>query len=345
MGMKVQPLPKDGTERLLVFTNAFPYPKLPYYGIFVETQVRHWREAGVEVDLFFINGRESKWNYLSGVVAWIWRMLCEGRRYDAIVTHHSYCCLIAAFLRPRRVPLIYQVHEGTIHFWKLNKLLVRLATKAADKVVYVSKNLPDLLGYPVRAEDIIPCGVDLNLFKPADQVAAREAIGWDASEEVIIYAAKERKYYERFEIVERATEVLEREGRKVRLFRLEGLAPDQVPVYLNAGDVLVVSSHGEGSPKIVKEALACNKPVVALRVGSVETLLGGIRSGFLAEDSVADMVLQLRKALDLKGKGSGRERMQALSSLKTSADLLQICRKTIHSRMSKRGVHPFAKPS
>ena len=316
-------------KKLLIFTNAYPYPGLPYYGIFVHTQLQHWRDSGVEVDLFFINGRESRWNYFSGVLAWAWKMLREGSHYHAIVSHHSYCTLIAAFLRPPGLPLIYQVHEGTIHFWKLNELLVRLAVRLADRVVYVSRNLPDYLGYAVSEADIIPCGVDLDRFMPCDQLEARRVLEWNPAEEVVLYAAKERKYYERYELVVEAVEGLKREGRSVRLHRLEGVAPETVPTYLNAADVLVVASHGEGSPKIVKEALACNKPVVTLRVGSVETLLSGIPSGFLAEGSTPDMMRQIRSALELRGRGTGRDRMSPLSSKKTSGALLEVCREAI----------------
>jgi len=326
---------KQPARRLLVFTNAYPYPQLLYYGIFVDTQVKHWRNSGVEVEVFFINGRRSKWNYFRGVVAWTWKMIRAGRDYDAIVAHHSYCVLIAAFIRPPGLPLIYQVHEGTIHFWKLNELLVRLAVRLSDKVIYVSRNLPDHLGYVISERDIIPCGVDLDLFRPGDRDEARRILGWDSREEIVLYAAKERKYYERYELVVEAVEEIRREGRGVKLVRLEGVPPERVPVYLNASDLLLVASHGEGSPKIVKEGLACNRPVVALRVGSVAQLLEGVSSGFLAKNNSTDLALQMRRALALKGAGEGREKMAPLSSRNTSAALLEACLEVIGSSAAR----------
>jgi teichuronic acid biosynthesis glycosyltransferase TuaC len=50
---------------------------------------------------------------------------------------------------------------------------------------------------------------------------------------------------------------------KAELHHLRGIEYEQVPIWLNASDVLLVTSHHEGSPTIVKEALACNLPIVS----------------------------------------------------------------------------------
>lgn len=313
-------------ERYLIFTNAYPYPGLPYYGVFVADQVREWRRNGVEAEVFFINGRRNRWNYLGGVVAFAWKMLREGWGYDAIVVHHSYCCLIAWLLRPRGVPIVYQVHEGTVHFSRLHRILVRRAVRLADRVVYVARTIPEGLDAPADDCTVIACGIDLTLFRPRPKEEARRALAWDPAAEVVLYAAKERSAYERFDLVRDAVKRLGRERRPVRLVRLEGLPREEVPAYLNAADVLVLASRGEGSPKIVKEALACNRPVVALRVGSVPELLSGVASGFLSEDDAASLATQLERALALKGIGCGREKAAAFNVEATSLAFLEVCR-------------------
>jgi glycosyltransferase involved in cell wall biosynthesis len=313
-------------ERFIVFTNAYPYRDLPYYGTYVADEVAQWRANGVDVEVFFINGRKSRWNYVTGVLAWLWKMLREGSTYDAIVVHHSYCCLVASVLKPPDLPLIYQVHEGTLHFSRVSRWLVRRAVRRADRVVYVSPMLPRRLAIPAGESDVIPCGIDLALFRPQPREEARRALGWDPGEEIVLYAAKERQYYERFDLVCAAVEALRREGRSPRLVRLEGVPREEVPTYLNAADVLVLASRGEGCPNIVKEALACNRPVVALRVGTVPELLEGVESGFLCEDNVPSLAEQLKKALALKGAGSGRSRAATYSIEATSRAFLEVCR-------------------
>jgi len=326
----------SGLRRLVVFTNAYPYPDLPYYGTFVDTHVRHWRGSGVEVDVFFINGRRSKWNYLGGVLAWALAMARRGRQYDAIVVHHSYCCLIAACLRWPGIPIVYQVHEGTIHFSRVNRWMVRLAIRAADRVVYVSSNLPRTLGLDPGKETILPSGIDLERFQPMPRDEARRVLGWALDEEVVLYAAKERPAYERFDLVLEAVRRLADIGRHPRLLRLEGVERERVPLYLNAADVLVLASRGEGSPKIVMEALACERPVVSLRVGSVPERLEGVKSGFLAEETPEDLTRQLLRALALKGRGAGRERVLDLGVERTSSAFLEICSDVIRRKRSLR---------
>ena len=327
-------------DRFVVLTNAYPYPDAPHYGTFVLDQVTHWRRAGVEVDLVFINGRKSRWNYLGGLTRWIGMMVHHGHKYDAIVVHHSYCCLMAKMFKPPELPVLYQVHEGTIHFSKFNRLLVQIATRAADAVVYVSDTLLSELRYPFEGAAIIPCGIDLDLFRPQSKEAARRAIEWDPDEEVILYAAKERKRYERFELVVAAVDKLRAERPGLRLVRLEGAQREAVPLYLNGADVVVLASRGEGSPKIIKEALACNRPIVSLRVGAVPRLLEDVASGFLSQETVSDLTSQLRKALALRGIGTGRWKVESLSVKATAAALLEVCRavagRASHHRWAER---------
>ena len=322
--------------KLLVFTNAYPYPGASTYGVYVSDQVAAWRAAGVDVALFFINGRKSRWNYLGGVLAWALAMARRGRQYDAIAVHHSYCCLIASCLRWPGIPIVYQVHEGTIHFSRVNRWLVRLAVRVADRVVYVSSNLPIMLGRSPEGATILPCGIDLERFQPMPRDEARRALGWALDEEVILYAAKERPAYERFDLVLEAVRRLADIGRHPHLLRLEGVEPDRVPLYLNAADVLVLASRGEGSPKIIKEALACERPIVSLRVGSVPEMLEGVESGFLAEVTPEDLTRQLLRALALEGRGMGRDRVLGLGAERTSSAFLEICRDTVRRKRGLR---------
>ena len=57
---------------------------------------------------------------------------------------------------------------------------------------------------------------------------------------------------------------------KIKLINPFPIEPELVPIYLNAADVLLLTSFSEGSPNIIKEALACNCPIVSTDVGDVK---------------------------------------------------------------------------
>jgi teichuronic acid biosynthesis glycosyltransferase TuaC len=91
---------------------------------------------------------------------------------------------------------------------------------------------------------------------------------------------------------------------------LSGIPPAQVPVYMNASDVLLMTSHWEGSPNAVKEAMACNLPVVSVGVGDVPDLLGGVQA---CEVHPRDAVLlgdALVRVIAAGKPSTGRARLQ-----------------------------------
>ena len=63
--------------------------------------------------------------------------------------------------------------------------------------------------------------------------------------------------------------LLRREGVPAVLRVMQGVAYADVPTWINASDVLLLTSLLEGSPTIVKEALACNVPIVSTPAGDV----------------------------------------------------------------------------
>ena len=147
---------------VLVVTNMYPTEKNPFYGIFVKEQVESLRKEGVFVDVFFINGIESRLNYFTCIKNLIKQM--KSNHYDIIHAHHSYCVFPIRFAKAMssvKSPVILTFHEGEVHFpnhFSLNgadfvkrlvfsKRIKSAALKMVDLVIAVQKEMLKKLNF------------------------------------------------------------------------------------------------------------------------------------------------------------------------------------------------------
>ncbi|MFW6194929.1 MAG: glycosyltransferase family 4 protein [Chloroflexota bacterium] len=292
--------------RVLVVTNMYPYPETPAFGVFVEDQVESLRRRGVEVDVLFMNGRESTLNYAWGI-ARIWKRLLT-RRYDLVHAHYVFSGLAARmqFLRP-----VVLTHHGVEVFWGGQAWLSRRITRFFDQVIVVSEEMRRRLPYPDA--HVIPCGVNMDRFQPMPKAEARRHLGLPEDKKLVLWAGEYFRPEKRYELVEEAVRLLQEDDDSVELVLLSGKAHDDVPAYMNACDVLLLVSDGEGSPMVVKEAMACNLPVVAHLVGDVEQIIGGTEGCHICSQDPRDIADKARLALDRGERTRGREVVQHLS--------------------------------
>src|SRR5690606_11646804 len=139
----------------------------------------------------------------------------------------------------------------------LVRSMTQLAALRAELVVCVSTALAEQLWIPRRKTYVIPSGVDTSVFFPRDQEGARSALGWEAEEIVVLFNAGLAPIQKGLPLVERAVQQLSEQGIGVRLIVIEGqLSRAQVALYMNAANCLVLASESEGSPNVVKEAMA-----------------------------------------------------------------------------------------
>jgi glycosyltransferase involved in cell wall biosynthesis len=86
-----------------------------------------------------------------------------------------------------------------------------------------------------------------------------------------------------------------------------GVPHDRMPYLMNAADALIFTSLQEGSPNAVKEALACNLPVVSVPVGDVAERLRGVSNCELVQEDDPDaLATALERVLQRGGRSDGR---------------------------------------
>lgn len=212
-----------------------------------------------------------------------------------------------AVLQPR-LPTVLSLW-GTDLFGRYGDVS-RFCARHSDATIVMSEGMADALDTPC---EVIPHGVDLDLFRPTDQDGARAAVSWPTETyEVLFPYPPDRpvKNYDRAKrIVDTASERL---GEPIELRTLQGIPHDGMPAYMNAADVLLLTSDHEGSPNSVKEALACNLPIVATDVGDVAERLEEVTPSTVADDD-SHLVDGLIAALAQGERSNGREAAREVS--------------------------------
>jgi glycosyltransferase involved in cell wall biosynthesis len=303
---------------ILVVTNLWPTVKDPGFGSFVKAQMESLRPQGVDFDVLFINGRESTWNYVRGIRQ-VRRQL-RMKRYDLIHAHFGLSGWVARW--QWRVPLVMSfmgddvlgrpARSGRItpggHLLRLSGLILsRLATAVIVKSPQMAAKLR------LSSAHVIPNGVDLNLFRPMEQAQARNALGLANDQKFVLFPYNRYEPRKRFDLIEAAVRLARQQVPKLGLLVAHGLPQEQVPLYMNAADVLVIASMTEGSPNAVKEAMATNLPVVAVDVGDVAELIDSTPGCYLVLREAAALAEKIVEVCRRGERTNGRDAIQRLS--------------------------------
>lgn len=331
---------RNGSVRILVVTSMYPTAHLPHFGVFVSEQVRSLRSAGVGVDVVFVNPQETRLNYVLGLP----RVLAQLRLapYQVIHTHHTYTVPLVAAARTlahSRAPIILTNHEGEMldkaarsRPWQLPTVLrssttvKRWMAGAADFTIFVSQQLSDALATNGRHQ-VIPCGVDLELFAPADRRTCRAQLGLPSDATVLFFPASPRARGKRFDLVQAACEILRDRIPTLKLVTGGGIPYAMMPVYYNAADVVIQSSFYEASPTVVKEALACEIPLVSTDSGDTREIVEDVPFCFVCRDEARELAAHVMMCVGQRAAG-GRARLMArgLSLDQVAHRLIQVYR-------------------
>jgi glycosyltransferase involved in cell wall biosynthesis len=304
--------------RTLVVTNMYPSPTQPALGSFVRDQVEALRRIdGIEVDLFaFAPGGATA--YLNG--AQELRRRYRAERYDVVHAHFGLTAW-PAFAASGRA------HAVTLHGTDLVHPRSRALTLAAlpflDLVATVSEPLAkDVPGWAVRGQRaVLPCGVDVERFRPIPREQARAELGLAPSGRYVLFPADPTRREKRYDRAVAAT------GGQAELLALGNVDPQQVPVYVNAANAVLVPSERESFGLAVLEALACDVPVLATPVGIAPDALIGVAGTLCAPFEASAWRAKLEPHLNTDDpRIDGRARAERFSTDRMAAQVLEAWR-------------------
>ena len=312
--------------KVLAFTNLYPTESAPTLGTFVKAQLDGLRELGVHVDMHYVDrasgGRRTYWSLARSVSDVVTKhepdvvhVLYGGVMADAVTRSVADRPVVVTFYGrdlfglPRSAPLLRRI-SGRYGVRASIRAAARASAVIVQSQMMVEILPPDVLQRPAL---VIPDGIDLDRFAPADRVACQEELGWERSRRHVLFPWSSARPEKRYELAQSAVARLNDGQGLAELHELQGVPHEEVAVWLNAADVVLLTSTHEGSPNAIKEALACNVPVVSVDVGDVAWLIDGISGCYLAEPTATDLSKKLALALATDERPTARARMAELS--------------------------------
>lgn len=289
----------------------YPTPEEPAYGTFVRDQVEDLRRIGIDIDVLFINGPKHTLNYLWGIPRFWWRLL--KKHYRLIHAHYAMSGFIAR-LQPF-YPVVATYHGGEVkdHVPRWLKIPARFGPQLFDRVIVVNHEEKEILNNQPNVS-IIPCGVDFNVFHPMPRAEARRSLDLPPDKPLILWAGQYWQPEKRFELVEASVETLKQIMPEAELVIVSGQPHSVIPLYMNACDVFVFTSWSEGSPMVIKEAMACNLPVVSTDVGDVAEIISDVEGCYLVPPESEAVADKLAKVLQARQRTNGREKIRHLDA-------------------------------
>jgi teichuronic acid biosynthesis glycosyltransferase TuaC len=322
--------------KILAITNMYPSAAFPTQGVFVQEQIKGLRAAGLEVRVLFVDRRRA------GPLVYFGWLQNELRRavaeFDPDVLHAMYGGVMAdRTARLNHVRPIVVSFRGSdllgenLSGWarkiisRYGIFCSRRAARAADGVVVVARHLISALNGAAAADKVrvIPSGIDLDRFKPMDPAACKQKLGWNARSFHVLFASNNGDPVKRPWLAEAAAAQINSPARPAEFHCLTGIPGAEMPLWLNAGDALLLTSLHEGSPNIVKEALACGLPVVSVDVGDVAGRIEGIEGCHLAAAEPAALAAKLDLVRQRGERLNCRPRLEELSIQSVAQQLKQ----------------------
>lgn len=292
---------------------------------FVTEQGESLRTLGCEVEYFLVKG-----NYLRAVKA-LKRKIHECKP-DIVHAHYGLSAITAEL--QSLVPVVTTFHNGETLNWHVN-LMTSLFSLRAKHVVYVAQHIHDLVYFKAKNHSIIPCGVNMDECHIIDKTVARQQLGFEDGIKYVLFGGGFDNLRKNYAILREAVERIEQapwvpvEGGErcgnIVCLEMKGLNRAECVLRMNACDLFALPSHSEGSPQALKEAMACNCPIVATDIADVRTLLGDLPGHYILrnprktherwdadEKSLDEMVTLLQEALQFAGRTNGRDRITEL---------------------------------
>ena len=190
-------------------------------------------------------------------------------------------------------------------------LLTYIIQPFVKAIISKSENIERYV-YMKRKSYILPNGINLDKFK-SKPINQNDHYDFDSKKKRVLFLGSKNSIRKNIKLVQDAISHLNL--KDVELINPFPILHEAVPKYLNSANVLAMCSFMEGSPNVIKEAMACNCPIVTTDVGDVKWVLGETKGCYIASFRAEDYAAKLGEALKFSetiGRTKGRRRIEEL---------------------------------
>ncbi|HYH16229.1 MAG TPA: glycosyltransferase family 4 protein [Flavisolibacter sp.] len=306
---------------------------------FIKEQGESVKRQGIQVDYFPIKGK-GLLGYLKASLRL--KKYLKTRHYDLIHAHYTLSGW-TALIGGGKIPVVLSLmgddalgtYKGVNNISLKSKyqvLLTFFIQPFVKAIISKSQNIEKKV-YLKKKSYIVPNGVDTQKFKPF--WSNRTAIESKSGKKILFLGSKDR-VTKNYTLAQSAVSLLD---QNVEFINPYPVAHHEVPNYLNDADVLVFPSLMEGSPNVVKEAMACSCPIVATDVGDIKWVVGNTDGCYISSFDIKEFAEKIKLALkysEMKGRTNGAERIRELG-----LDADSVANKLIHiySKVLKRQIN------
>lgn len=327
---------------ILMVTGIYPTARMPHSGTFLKPLVDALRARGHQVDLIHPGPAHAPLRYLWAALQVFFRTLSG--RYDIVHGHYGLWCL-AARMQWRAAAVSAFLGDdllGTItnhgRYSKKSLLVVRISRwlcRVADAATVKSEQMKAASGE--QRVIVIPDGIDFSLFRPIPREEARRLLGWEPAKQYVLFANDPNIPVKNFALARQAMHRLAARGIQAELVVANGLPQSTLVFYINASNALILPSLAEGAPNVVKEAMACNVPVVATDVGDVAQIIGRTPGCCVCPHDADALAAGLEQAFRHTEPTTGRADIAHLESAVVLAHVLELYQQALARQQSSQG--------
>ncbi|MDR2823969.1 MAG: glycosyltransferase [Prevotellaceae bacterium] len=271
---------------------------------FIAEQADFLKKTACEVDFFTVEGKGIS-GYLKNWKVFL-RKIADFQP-DIIHAHYGLSGLLANL--QRRVPVVTTYHGSDINNPKVLRFS-KIAISLSRFNIFVSKKNIEK-AKPKKNYALLPCGVDTEIFFPLDNKnEIRKKLNFDIGEKYILFSSSFDNKVKNYDLAKKSVENLD----NAILLELKGYTREQVALLMNAVDCVLMTSFTEGSPQFIKEAMACDCPIVSVDVGDVcKNLEGIINCYVIADYDEKEIAVCLQRVLEKNERTNGHEKIIELN--------------------------------
>ncbi len=285
----------------------------------VYNQGKSLEKEKVHVDYYGIKGKGFK-GYLSNIS--IIRKEIKKNKYDIVHAHYSmtgYATSLACF--GLKIPVIVSLMGSDVNAKPFQMLVTKLFSIFLWKCIIVkSEDMKTNLGN--KSAIIIPNGVDLEEFQLGNQKEYKKKVDFDINKKQIIWVSNPERYAKNYALAKDAFDSLSLNDVELKV--INGVPHNKIKDYMLAADMLLLSSRWEGSPNVIKEAMALNLPIVTTDVGDVKTIIQNTNGCYIVSQDAQEIASAIKKCLRFEKKTNGRDKIKHLDTKIIAKRLIQI---------------------